>query len=276
MPLNEADTRAQLIDPQLKAAGWSDSLITREHFYRRDHRYTAGRIYPVGDDARRREPRRVDYLLRYTDAFPIAVVEAKDESHSPNAGLEQAKRYARELGLAFAYSSNGHGIVEYDFFTHGSRDLTGFPTPDELWERWLLNTGATEPERARAVARPETRYAADRHRNPLLHPYCPRSQCGKEPFYFQETAISQVLPTKIAMPAAPGDISSTVEKLGPAWQADWHSGSSFPLDKPLRLSLAGLDQIGSAHYSKVLLGRQGARRQLEPTEPTRQVAAPTA
>ena len=129
MPLNEADTRAQLIDPKLRDAGWTDSLITREHFYRRDHRYTAGRIYLVGDEARRRHPRRVDYLLRYTDAFPIAVVEAKDESHNPNAGLEQAKRYARELGLTFAYSSNGHGIVEYDFYTHGSRDLGGFPTP---------------------------------------------------------------------------------------------------------------------------------------------------
>jgi type I restriction enzyme R subunit len=193
MPLNEADTRAQLIDPKLREAGWTDSLITREHFYRRDHRYTAGRIYLVGDEARRRDPRRVDYLLRYTDAFPIAVVEAKDESHSPNAGLEQAKRYARELGLTFAYSSNGHGIVEYDFFTHGSRELTGFPAPDDLWERWLLNTGATEPERASAVARPEITYTADRHRNPLLHPYCPRSQCGKEPFYFQEAAISQVV-----------------------------------------------------------------------------------
>jgi type I restriction enzyme R subunit len=193
MARNEADTRAQLIDPKLKAAGWSDSLITREHFYRRDQRYTAGRIYLVGDDARRREPRRVDYLLRYTDAFPIAVVEAKDEAQTANAGLEQAKRYARELGLGFAYSTNGQGIVEYDFFTHGSCDLSGFPTPDELWERWLLNTGATEPERASAVARPEITYAADRHRNPLLHPYCPRSQCGKEPFYFQEVAITQVV-----------------------------------------------------------------------------------
>ena len=80
MPLNKADTHAQLIDPKLKAAGWTDSLITRERFYRRDDRYTAGRIYLVSDEARRREPRRVDYLLRHTDAFPFALVEAKDES----------------------------------------------------------------------------------------------------------------------------------------------------------------------------------------------------
>jgi type I restriction enzyme R subunit len=199
MPLNEADTRAQLIDPKLKGAGWTDSAITREHFYRRDPRYTAGRIYLVGDQARRRTPRRVDYLLRYTDAFPIAVVEAKDESHEPNAGLEQAKRYARELGLAFAYSSNGHGIVEYDFFTHASRDLNDFPAPDDLWGRWQKNTGLEEALAMAASAGDSSALheaasvATDRYRNPLLHPYCPRSQCGKEPFYFQEVAINQVV-----------------------------------------------------------------------------------
>jgi type I restriction enzyme R subunit len=47
MPLNEADTRAQLIEPKLQAAGWTGSQITREPFYRRDHRYTASRIYLI-------------------------------------------------------------------------------------------------------------------------------------------------------------------------------------------------------------------------------------
>ena len=139
MPLNEADTRAQLIEPKLRAADWTGRQITREHFYRRDHRYTAGRIYLIGDEARRREPRRVDYLLRYTDAFPIAVVEAKAESHAPDAGLEQAKRYVHDLGMPFAYATNGHGIVEYDFFIKASRELTAFPPPDNLWDRWVLN-----------------------------------------------------------------------------------------------------------------------------------------
>lgn len=200
MPRNEADTRALLIEPKLKSAGWSDSLVTREHFYRRDHRYTAGRIYLVGDEARRREPRRVDYLLRYTDAFPIAVVEAKDESHPPDAGLEQAKRYARDLGTAFAFSTNGHRIVEYDFFLHASRDLTAFPTPDELWQRWQRNTGLLSPpsggqggSQGRALHEARERFAAGRFENPLLHPYCPRNQCGKEPFYFQEVAINRVV-----------------------------------------------------------------------------------
>jgi type I restriction enzyme R subunit len=113
MPLNEADTRAQLIEPKLQAAVQTGSQITREHFCRRDHRYTASRIYLIGDEARCREPHRVDYLLRYTDAFPIAPIEAKAKSHTPDAGLEQAKRYAHDLGMPFAYATNSHANIEY-------------------------------------------------------------------------------------------------------------------------------------------------------------------
>ena len=102
MPLNEADTRAQLIDPQLNLAGWTRSQVTREHYYRPDWEYTAGRIVLRGDRAERLPPRRVDYLLHYTDSFPIAAVEAKEEGKPAVSGLEQVKEYARDLGLAFA------------------------------------------------------------------------------------------------------------------------------------------------------------------------------
>ena len=95
MPRNEADTRAELIDTQLKLAGWTDRQVTREHYYHRDLAYTAGRIVLRGDRASHGHPRRLDYLLRYTDAFPIAVVEAKS--------------YAREMDVAFAYATNGRG-----------------------------------------------------------------------------------------------------------------------------------------------------------------------
>ena len=62
--LNEADTRAKLIDPKLRIAGWGDSQIEREHYFLKGRAFTAGRIYLVGEESRRREPRRVDYLLR--------------------------------------------------------------------------------------------------------------------------------------------------------------------------------------------------------------------
>jgi heat shock protein HtpX len=72
-------------------------------------------------------------------------VEAKAESvRSLEAGLEQAKRYARGLDLKFAYVTNGHEIIEYDFFTNGSRRLDRFPSHQELLQRWLLNSGMFE------------------------------------------------------------------------------------------------------------------------------------
>ncbi len=192
MPLNEAGTRVLLIEPRLQAAGWRGAQVTREHYYRRDQAYTAGRIYLRGTRARRGEPRRVDYLLRYTDAFPIAALEAKDEGHTSSAGLEQAKGYAQDLGVAFAYSTNGHAIVEYDFFTRQSRDLTTFPSPDDLWQRWQLNTGASQKD-ARLIREARATYATDRLRNPLLHPYASHRVTGKTPYYFQEAAVLQVI-----------------------------------------------------------------------------------
>lgn len=109
--MNEADTRATLIEPNLKAAGWTDRYVTREYYYQRDHQYAPGRIILVGNQVRRGRPRRVDYLLRLTEGLPIAVVEAKADTEPAEAGLEQAKRYAAELGLAFAYATNGRDIM---------------------------------------------------------------------------------------------------------------------------------------------------------------------
>jgi type I restriction enzyme R subunit len=66
MGLSEADTRAKLIDPKLKASGWTDRQVTREYYYQRDHQYTPGRIVLISDRARRGSPRKVDYLRRLT------------------------------------------------------------------------------------------------------------------------------------------------------------------------------------------------------------------
>ena len=89
MPLNEADTRARLIAPRLEAAGWGSDQVTREHHYRRDFRYTPGRIVLRGDQVCRRAGRKADYLLRFS-GFPLAVVDAKAEAEPPERGLEQA------------------------------------------------------------------------------------------------------------------------------------------------------------------------------------------
>lgn len=202
MSFNEADTRVNLIDPRLNRAGWTRSQVTREHYYRPDYQYTAGRVILRGDRAERQPPRRVDYLLRYTDSFPIAVVEAKEEGKSALSGLQQVKDYARELGLAFAFATNGHEIIEWDVFTNATRHLVQFPSPDELWERWRVNTDLEQPprradfDRRIGELRPvyHAKDAAARRRNPLLHAYAPPEITrGKTPHYFQEVAIKEVL-----------------------------------------------------------------------------------
>jgi len=188
---NEADTRAILIDPMLKAAGWTDTQVKREYYYQRDYRYTEGRIILVGDRTRRGASRKVDYLLRVTETLPIAVVEAKAEGESAEAGLEQAKRYAQELGLNFAYATNGHEIIEYDFFTCSSRTLKKFPSPQELLTRWYQNTGLPCPSEKETES-----FSSDlaaKHSDPLLHPYCPEHLCSKRPLYYQEVAVREVL-----------------------------------------------------------------------------------
>ncbi len=188
--LNEADTRAKLIDPKLRVAGWGESQIEREHYFLKGKAFTAGRIYLVGEESRRRQPRRADYLLRLHNALAIAVLEAKDESHTADAGLEQAKAYALALGLPFAYSSNGHRFVEFDFFRNRSRVMGAFPSPEDLLRRWEVYQEHTRPGRPKLAAADPTRTFGN---DPLLQPACPSSICGKELRYFQEVAINRVL-----------------------------------------------------------------------------------
>ena len=119
MSHNEADTCRKYVVPKLKAAGWDNEphrINEQAHVHRRPHRRR-------GPARRRRRPgKRADYLLRYTPDIAIAVVEAKAEYKTPGDGLQQAKDYAEILGLKFAYATNGHGIVEFDYIDrHGAR-----------------------------------------------------------------------------------------------------------------------------------------------------------
>lgn len=94
----EADTCRQWVVPKLQAAGWDDE----PHSIAEQRSITDGRIVPVGQGFTRKPPKRVDYLLRYTRDFPLAVVEAKAAYRSAADGLQQAKQYAEMLDLKFA------------------------------------------------------------------------------------------------------------------------------------------------------------------------------
>jgi type I restriction enzyme R subunit len=131
--LNEADTCRKYVVPKLVGGGWD----SEPHSIAEQRAFTDGRIVPLGErgEGRRLRRKRADYLLRYTRDFPIAVVEAKADYRLAGDGLQQAKQYAEILSLKFAYSTNGRGIVEFDFATGIERELETFPTPDELWTR---------------------------------------------------------------------------------------------------------------------------------------------
>ena len=88
MTYNEEDTKLHLITPTLQKVGWVGPRITMEY------PITAGQIVLQGDGHQKLQPQKADYLLRYGEALPIAVVEAKDEDHAIGAGLQQAMGYA--------------------------------------------------------------------------------------------------------------------------------------------------------------------------------------
>ena len=147
--MNESDTRLKLIDPAIKKS-WSLDQMRTEYYF------TDGEIIVRGRMTMRGKPKKADYLLSYSPDLPLAIVEAKDTSHSVGAGLQQAMGYAEALDIPFAYSSNGKGFVEHDFFTGKERSLgmEEFPTPGELWDRYCEAKGISDGSVRDAVTAP--------------------------------------------------------------------------------------------------------------------------
>ena len=125
--MNEAETRAELIDPALNLAGWGkveDSRVRREVI-------APGRLVGGG---KRSQSDIADYVLVYRGQ-KLAVIEAKRLSLSDTEGLAQAKRYATKLQARFAYSTNGKGIYRVDMETGEEGHVESYPSPDELWQQ---------------------------------------------------------------------------------------------------------------------------------------------
>ena len=145
LTLNEADTRAKLIDPAIHKCGWTEDLIRREE--------TAGTVEIINGKARRRSRGKIDYVLRVkvnvdTQPVALALIEAKKENLPPGHGLDQAKGYAecKRHNVRFIFSSNGHQYVEFDCFsglTSASRPIATFPSPAELRTRYEQGMGYT-------------------------------------------------------------------------------------------------------------------------------------
>lgn len=141
--MSEEDIKLQYITPSITSK-WSRGKITMET------QVTDGKINLKGNLVFREKPKRADYLLYLSANNPIAVIEAKDNSHSVSHGLQQAMEYARMLDLPFAYSSTGDGFAEHDFLTGQKREfgLDAFPTEEELAARFKAESGMTPAQEA--------------------------------------------------------------------------------------------------------------------------------
>jgi type I restriction enzyme R subunit len=124
--MNEAETRAEHIDPALAKAGWG---VVEGSRIRREYPITLGRLEGAG---KRGKALTADYVLEYRNT-KLAVVEAKAWDKALTEGVGQAKDYAQKLSIRHTYASNGQGVYGIDMHTGKEGELPSFPTPDELW-----------------------------------------------------------------------------------------------------------------------------------------------
>ena len=125
IPMNEADTRAECIDPLLQQSGWDE-----------DAKAHISREYPITNKQGRRGTRRylkADYILSYKNV-KLAVIEAKRDETPASDGVAQAKQYAEKLGLDYAYATNGREIYQICMKSGAEGPVPAFPTPNALWD----------------------------------------------------------------------------------------------------------------------------------------------
>src|SRR3989344_5302236 len=126
--MNEAETRAELIDPKLKESGWGvidGSKILREY------PITKGKLQT---GAGRAKPLFADYILAY-NGRKIGVIEAKSDRQEVGEGVAQAKDYAEKLHIDFTFANNGKEIYQISMETGKESTIKSFPTPEELWDK---------------------------------------------------------------------------------------------------------------------------------------------
>lgn len=244
--LSEADTCRKYIAPKLTDAGWDNE----PHSIAEQRTFTDGRIIVSGGKIKRGKQKRADYLLRYTRDFTIAVVEAKAEYKTAGAGLQQAKDYAETLGLKFAYSSNGKGIIEFDYLTGKESELSQFPTPDELWSRLRNSQGVTEEQA-----------------NRLLTPYF--LQPNLHIRYYQEIAINRavqaILQGKqrvlLTMATGTGKTLVAFQICWKLWSSRWNTTGEYR--RPKILYLADRNILIDDPKDKIFIPFGEARHKIE-------------
>jgi len=173
--LTERDICTKFITPAVKQAGWDPMAQVREQVH-----FTKGRIIVRGKLVTRGKAKFADYILYYKPNIPIAIIEAKDNTHPVGGGMQQALDYAATLDIPFVFSSNGDAFVFHDRTgmsseTETDLGLDAFPSPDKLWSRYRAWKGLT-PEAEEVVLQ-------DYHDD----------GSGKAPRYYQANAVNAAI-----------------------------------------------------------------------------------
>lgn len=137
--MNEAETRAELIDPKLKACGWG---VVEGSRIQREYNITAGKIQAGGG---RSKKIIADYILVYK-GVKLAVVEAKSDELEVGEGVAQAKQYAEKLKLETTYSTNGKEIYSICMKTGYESIVSDYLSPEQLWEKTFGSIKDSTPD----------------------------------------------------------------------------------------------------------------------------------
>lgn len=227
--MNEAETRAELIDPLLTAAGWG---VVEGSRIRREFPITPGRIEGGG---KRGKALIADYVLQYRNT-KLAVLEAKADSLPLTEGVAQAKDYAAKLQIRFTYASNGKGVYAIDMDTGAEFEVAGFPTPQDLWQRTFAGENAWRD-----------RFAAI--------PYPDKGGSWQIRFY-QDIAVTRVLETiasgnhriLLTLATGTGKTSIAFQVIWKLFQARWNL-SSQPSRRPRILFLADRNTLADQAFN---------------------------
>jgi type I restriction enzyme, R subunit len=174
--LSERDICSKYITPAVTGAGWDLHAQIREEVT-----FTKGRVIVRGKLHTRGEQKRADYVLYFKPNIPIAVIEAKDNTYSVGAGMQQALNYAETLGVPFVFSSNGDAFLMHDRTGLAAKTelelmLDAFPSPQDLWARYCIWKGLD----------------SDNARHTVEMPYHDDGM-GRTPRYYQANAINSTV-----------------------------------------------------------------------------------
>lgn len=268
---NEADTRADLIDPKLGEAGWSS---VGKSYIRREVTITQGRILGGG---RRASALSSDYVLEY-QGRKLAAVEAKKECLSYTEGVRQAKDYALRLQCRMAYATNGHDIYQIDMLTGEEKLVEQFLGPEELWR---LAFG----EEQELGEQPEDKDVAAVWRQRFAEiPF--ESKGDWTPRYYQENAINNALDAiahgkqRILLTLATGT-GKTCIAFQTAWKlfhSRWSLGAQNDPNsikkRPRILFLADRNVLANQAFNDFGPFGDGALERIEPSEIKKKGAVP--